>query len=58
MGPILYIVVTDKINIIGKMCCTTYGPEIRISNLLYIILYLLYIDDILGVAIPMAMENS
>ena len=51
MGPILCIVETDKINKIGERCYTTYGPEIRIKNLLYI-------DDIVGIDNPIVIENS
>ena len=42
---------TDKINKIGERCYTTYGPEIIINNLLYV-------DDIVGVGSPMAIENT
>ena len=48
MGPILCIVETDKI---GERCYTIYRPEIRINNLLYV-------DDIVDLGNPMAMENS
>ena len=36
MGPILCIVETDKINKIGELRYATYGPEIRINNLLFV----------------------
>ena len=51
MGPILCIVKTDKINDIGERCYTTYGPEIRINNLLYV-------DDIVSASSPMVIENT
>ena len=51
MGPTLCIVETDKINKIGKSCYTTYGPENRMNNLLYV-------DDIVGVGNPMVIENT
>ena len=51
MGPILCNVETDKINEIGERWYTTYGPEIRINNLLYV-------DNIVGVGRPMVVENT
>ena len=51
MVPILCIVETEKINKIGERCYTTYGPEIRINNLLYV-------DDIAGVGSPKVIENT
>ena len=45
------VVKTDKINEIGERCYTTYRPEIRINNLLYV-------DDIVGVRITMVIENG
>ena len=51
IGPALCIVETDQINDIGERCYTTYGPEIRINNLLYV-------DDIVGVGSPMVRENT
>ena len=35
IGPILYIVDTDKIIKIGERCYTTYRQEIRINHVLY-----------------------
>ena len=51
MGTILCIDETDKMNEIGERCYTTYGPEIKINNLLYV-------DDIVGVGSSMVIENT
>ena len=50
-GTSVCIVETDKINKIVESCYTTYRPEIRINNLLYV-------DDIVGVGNPMVIENT
>ena len=51
MKSILCIVEADKINKILESCYTTYGPQIRIDNLLYV-------DDIVGEGKPMVIENT
>ena len=51
MGPILCTVVTDKINEIEERRYATYGPEIRIRNLLYA-------DDIVGVGSQLVIEDT
>ena len=51
MRPIQCIVKTDIRNKIGEGCYTTYGPEIRVNNVLYV-------DDIVGVGSPMVIENT
>ena len=49
MGPIFSIVETDKVDEMGERCYPTYGPEIRIKNLLYV-------GKIVGSGNPMAIE--